>query len=129
MTKPYSFDLRERAVLLHDELGWPIREVAEALGISASCVSKWTSLKRRTGGVAPGKMGGHKKRTLSGGPAAWLERRMAESAFTLRGLVVELAEHGVKTDLRAVWVFAHDRNLSFKKNRAGHRTGPPGHRP
>ena len=128
MTNPYSLDLRERAVSLH-EMGWSIREVAETLGISASCVSKWTSLKRRTGSLAPGQMGGHKKRTLSGVPAAWLEQRMAQSAFTLRGLVAELAERGVKTDLRAVWVFAHDRHLSFKKNRAGRRTDPPRHRP
>lgn len=128
MTRPYSIDLRERAVA-RIEIGETIREAAEGLGISASCVSKWACLKRRTGSLSPGKMGGHKKRVLSGEPAVWLERRVAEAAFTLRGLVAELAERGVKTDTRAVWVFVHDLNLSFKKNRAGRRAGPSRRRP
>ncbi len=67
------------------------------------------------GQCAPGKIGGHKKRTLSGEIADWLRARMRGSAFTLRGLVVELAERGVKTQARAVWVFAHAEGLSFKK--------------
>jgi len=65
MTRPYSIDLRERA-LARVEKGETIRSVAGSFGISPSCVSKWGSLKRRTGEVAPGKVGGHKKRALSG---------------------------------------------------------------
>jgi transposase len=114
MTRPYSIDLRER-VVARLEKGEPIRSVAEAFGISASCVSKWGSLKRRTGDVAPGKVGGHKPRALSGDVADWLGSRMRESAFTLRGLVAELAERGVKTEARAVWVFVHAEGLSYKK--------------
>jgi transposase len=124
MTRAYSTDLRERAVALV-EAGMTIREAAEMLSISASCVPKWRALQRRTGGLSPGKIGGHKKRTLSGEVAEWLGGRMREAAFTLRGLVGELAERGIKTDSRAVWVFAHEQNLSFKKNRAGRRTGAP----
>jgi transposase len=74
-------------------------------------------------------MGGHRKRTLSGEAAEWLERRLSERAFTLRGLVEELGERGVNTGLRAVWVFVHDQGLSFKKNRAGRRADTPRHRP
>jgi putative transposase len=111
MTRPYSIDLRERA-LARVERGETTRSVAGSLGISPSCVSKWGSLKRRTGDVAPGKVGGHKKRALSGEIADWLRARMRESAFTLRGLVVELAERGVKTEARAVWVFARAEGLS-----------------
>jgi transposase len=124
MTQPYSIDLRERAVALV-EAGMTIREAAEMLDISPSCLPKWCALKRRTGSLSPGQIGGHKKRTLSGEPAEWLKRRMREAAFTLRGLVAELAEQGIKTDSRAVWVFAHEQNLSFKKNRARRRTGAP----
>ena len=65
MTRPYSNDLRERA-LARVEKGETIRSVAAALAVSPSCVSKWWTRKRRTGNVAPGKIGGHKKRTLSG---------------------------------------------------------------
>ncbi len=114
MTRPYSIDLRERG-LARVEKGETTRSVAGSLGISPSCVSKWGSLKRRTGEVAPGKVGGHKKRALSGEIADWLRARMRESAFTLRGLVAELAERGVKTEARAVWVFARAEGLSYKK--------------
>jgi transposase len=50
---------------------------------------------------------------------------MRAAAFTLRGLVAELAEQGIKTDSRAVWVFAHEQKLSFKKTvRAAEQVRP-----
>jgi len=128
MTRPYSIDLRERAVA-QIEAGETIREAADALGISPSCIAKWTKRKRETGSRMPGKMGGHRKRTLSGEAAVWLERRLAERAFTLRGLVEELGERGVTTGLRAVWVFVRDRQLTFKKNSASRRAVTSRYRP
>ena len=53
-----------------------------------------------------------------GADADWLRARLAEDAFTLRGLVAELAERGLKVDDRTMWAFAHAEGLSFKKNRA-----------
>jgi hypothetical protein len=35
---------------------------------------------------------------------------------TLRGLVAEFAERGLKVDYRSVWEFVHAKNLSFKKS-------------
>ena len=49
---------------------------------------------------------------------AWLRARMASEPFTLRELVVELAERGLRVDYRTMWKFAHGEGLSFKKNRA-----------
>jgi hypothetical protein len=43
---------------------------------------------------------------------------MADRAFTLRGLVAELAERGLKVDYRTMWTFAHAEGLSFKKRMA-----------
>ena len=128
MTRPYSIDLRELAVT-RAEAGETTREVADDLGISPSCVSKWMTLKRESGSLMPGKMGGHRKRTLSGEAAEWLERRLSQGTFTLRGLVEELGERGVNTGLRAVWVFVHDHRLSFKKNHASRGADAPRHRP
>jgi transposase-like protein len=71
MTRAYSEDLRERA-LRRADAGETIREIAAALQISPSCVSKWRKLRRETGGLAPGQIGGHKKRTLSDERAEWL---------------------------------------------------------
>ena len=103
MTKPLSMDIRERA-MARLEAGETVRAVAEALSIAPSSVVKWSERKRATGSVAPGKIGGRS--------------RMAEGAFTLRGLVAELAERGLKVDYRTMWAFAHAEGLSFKKNRA-----------
>jgi putative transposase len=117
MTAPYSMDLRERA-LARKEAGETNREIAAALRISPSCVSKWTKRKRETGSLAPAQVGGYKPRTLSGDCAAWLRARIASGPFTLRGLAAELAEQGIKSNARAVWVFVHAEGLSFKKNPA-----------
>jgi len=91
------------------------QEIAAALRISPSCVSKWAKRKRETGSLAPSQIGGYKPRTLSGERADWLRSRIAAGPFTLRGLSAELAERGIKTHPRAVWVFVHAEGLSFKK--------------
>jgi transposase len=57
-----------------------------------------------------------------------LKQRIREGAFTLRGLVRELADRGLKVDYRSVWNFVQAEKLSFKKNRRGQRTRPARHR-
>jgi putative transposase len=66
-------------------------------------------------------MGGHKPKAISGEHRAWLLERTKARDFTLRGLVAELAERGLKVDYRAVWNFVHAEKLSFKKSRGGRR--------
>jgi transposase len=62
-------------------------------------------------------MGGHKPKAIAGEHRAWLMRRIKKKDFTLRGLVAELAERGLKVDYRSVWNFVHAEKLSFKKKR------------
>ena len=62
--------------------------------------------------MAPGKMGGHRQKAISGEHRAWVLER-AKRDFTLRGLVTELAERGSKVDYRSVWEFVHAEKLSF----------------
>ena len=128
MTRPFSEDIRERA-LARADAGETVRSIAAALRISASCVTKWKNLRRETGGVSPGKIGGHKKPVLSSANADWLRERIRSGPFTLRKLTRELAARGIKTDVRAVWTFVHAEGLSFKKNDPSGRTGSPRHRP
>jgi putative transposase len=73
-------------------------------------------------------MGGHKPRAIRGEHEAWLLGRIDRDSFTLRGLVAELAERGLKTNYRAVWDFMHAQKRSFKKNSGGWRAGPSGRR-
>ena len=70
-------------------------------------MTKWKNLQRETGGIAPDKIGGYKKRVLSGANADWLRKRIRSGPFTLRKLTQELAARGIKTDVRAVWTFVH----------------------
>jgi putative transposase len=44
-------------------------------------------------------------------------QRCRKSDFTLRGLVTELAERGLKVDYHTVWDFVHAEKLSYKKRR------------
>ena len=113
MTRPYSEDLRERA-LARFAAGETIRAIGQALGIDPSCVPKWVKRKRETGGCA-GSIGGRKPRTLSGETAAWLRERLQSGPFTTRGLTAELADRGVKTDRRAVGFRSRGRSELQKK--------------
>lgn len=115
MTAPYSKDLRERA-MARRLAGETHREIAAALRVAPSCISKWARRERETGSVDPAQIGGRKPRTLSGEVAYWLRERIASGPVTLRGLTAELAERGVKTRPRAVWVFLREERLSYKKN-------------
>lgn len=121
MTRPYSMDLRDRAVgrVLAGE---SVRAVASALSISAATVVRWSQRYRKTGSAEPGKVGGHRRGILSG-HRDWLLARTNED-FTLRGLVAELIDRGVKVDYVQVWRFVHAEGLSFKKKRAARRTAP-----
>jgi putative transposase len=93
MTAPYSVDLRERA-LARRGAGETNREIAVALRISPSCVSKWTKRKRETGSLAPAQIGRLQPRRLLAESADWLSGRSAAGPFTLRGLSAELANGG-----------------------------------
>jgi putative transposase len=127
MAKPYSMDLRERA-MRRLARGETVRQVAAALSVAPSTVVKWSLRLRRTGAVTPGRTGGRRPRAIRGEHEAWLQARAREADFTLRGLVAELAARGLAVDYRTMWSFIHREGLSFKKNRARQRTGSPRHR-
>jgi putative transposase len=122
MGRPYSLDLRERAVAAVEVGGLSRQEAARRFGVAASTVINWVRQFRELGHVEPGQMGGHKPRAISGGHREWLISRCKGGDFTLRGLVAELAtERELKVDYRSVWAFVHAEGLSFKKNAAARR--------
>jgi len=130
MGKPYSMDLRERVVAAVEHDGLSRRQAAGRFGVAVSTAINWVRRCRETGSVAAGKMGGHRPKKIAGEYRAWLlDRIRGAKDFTLRGLVVELAERGLKVDYRTVWDFVHAEKLSFKKNTARQRTGPSRRRP
>jgi transposase len=121
MGKPYSVDLRRRVVAAI-EAGMSRNQAARQFGVAISTAIGWMQRVEQTGSVAPGQMGGHKPKAISGEHAVWLSQRIRAGDFTLRGLVAELGVRGLKVDYRSVWAFVHSEKLSFKKKRGGWRT-------
>jgi transposase len=121
MARAYSLDLRERVVAAVQN-GTPCRAVANTFGISPASVVKWSQRFRASGTAAAKPMGG--KRPFALGPERdWvLSRITAKPDITLRALVAELAERGVKVSLFAAWHFLEKEGISFKKKPARKRT-------
>ena len=117
MAKPYSMDLRERVVAAVEEGGLSRREAAARFGVGESSAIRWVARFRETGSVAPGQMGGHKRKAIRDEHRDWLLERTKGGDFTLRGLVGELAARGLKVDYHTMWDFVHAEKLSFKKRR------------
>ena len=115
MTRPYSNDLRERVVSAF-ESGESCRSVAGRFGVAVSSVVKWRQRHRATGSVAPGKMGGHRKRVLDAHRGFIVEQLKQTPHLTLHGLKDILARRGVIMSHQAVWRFLKSEGLSFKKN-------------
>jgi len=115
MTRPLSNDLRERVVAAV-LAGERCRSVAARFGVAVSSVVKWSQRHRATGSVAPGKMGGHRKRVLEPHRAFIVERLRETPHLTLHGLKDELAARGVTVSHNAVWLFLRREGLRFKKN-------------
>lgn len=115
MVRPLSNDLRERAVAALAG-GESCRSVAARFGVAVSSVVKWSQRHRATGSVAPGKIGGHRKRTLEPHRAFIQERINQIPHLTLHRLKDELAARGVIVSHNAVWLFLRREGLRFKKN-------------
>jgi putative transposase len=122
MTRPYSNDLRERAVAAL-EAGQSCRVVAKRFGVAVSTVVKWHQRYRATGSVSPGKIGGHRRVLLEPHRAFIAERIEQTPHLTLHGLKDELAARGVKVSHNAVWMFLRREGLRFKKNAVRSRAG------
>lgn len=115
MTRPYSNDLRERVVGAV-EAGASCRAVAARFGVAVSSVVKWSQRYRRTGSVAPGKVGGHRRPILEPHRDFIVERIKQEPHLTLHRLKDELAARGVAVSHNTVWQFLRRQGLRFKKN-------------
>ena len=125
MGKPYSMDLRERVVAAVMTGGLSCNQAAKQFGVGISTAINWMQRLRETGSVAPGKVGGHRPKSISGEHEVWLLQRITDGEFTLRGLVREFAERGLKANYLSIWRFVHAEKLSFKKSMvAGERDRP-----
>jgi putative transposase len=95
--------------------GESCRSVASRFDVAVSSVVKWSQRQRRTGSVAPGKMGGHRPVLLAPHRDFIAQRVQAQPHLTLHGLKDELAARGVIVSHNTVWTFLRREGLRFKK--------------
>jgi putative transposase len=117
MVRPYSNDLRERLVRAVLKGGLSCHQAAAQFGVAISTAINWVRRFQETGSVEPDQIGGYRPKKISGRHRDWLVRRCRTADFTLRGLVAELAQRGLKVDYKTVWEFVHAEKLSYKKRR------------
>ena len=121
MARPLSNDLRERTVMAVRE-GASCRVVAARFGVAVSSVVKWSQRARRTGSVAPGKMGGHRRPILAPHREFILGKLRERPETTLHEMKdLLLAERGVRVSHDTVWRFLRAARQSYKKRPAGQR--------
>ena len=83
---------------------------------------KWAQRARRTGSVAPGQMGGHRRPILAPHRdfvLARLKERPETTLVEMRELLV--AERGVRVSLDTIWRFLRAERQTYKKRPAGER--------
>lgn len=122
MGRPYSLDLRER-VIAAILSGMSCREAAERFDVSPSSAIRWAERNRKTGSSEALPMGGKRPFSLEM-ERPWVLARMAEKPdISLRALLAELRERGVKVSYYAVWHIVRRSGLTSKKNTARQRAG------
>jgi len=117
MGRAYSNDLRERVVKAVVKGGLSRNQAAAQFGVAISTAINWVRRFHETGSVEPDQIGGYRPKKIAGSHRDWLVQRCRKADFTLRGLVAELAERGLKVDYRTMWDFVHAEKLSHKKRR------------
>jgi transposase len=119
MTKPYSEDLRIRAVEAVSN-GMSRRQAAKVFKVGASSVIRWTQLHDQTGTVAGKPMGGSRGTSIEGSDRKWLLRLIASQPdLTLEEMRRELAEQrNLAVGHGSVWRFCDREKLSLKKKLA-----------
>jgi len=115
MGRPYSDELRERVVRSVIKGGLSRHQAAAQFGVGISTAINWVQRFHETG-VKPDQIGGYRPKKIAGPHREWLMQR-CRTDFTVRGLVAELAERGLKVDYRTMWEFVHAEKLSYKKRR------------
>lgn len=124
MGKPYSKDLRERAVSAVSE-GMSRHEAAELFRVGVASVVRWVRRYEQAGELSARPMGGSRGSRIEGADRKWLlERIAAQPDLTLQELRRELAQQrGLQVGYGSVWRFCAREKLTFKKKPARRPAG------
>jgi transposase len=124
MTKPYSEDLRIRAVEAVRN-GMSRRQVAHLFQVGASSVIRWSEQHDETGSVAAKPMGGSRGPKIEGADREWLLQLIAEQPdLTLEEMRSELArQRGLSVGHGSIWRFCDREKQTLKKKPARRSAG------
>src|SRR3954463_10491875 len=125
MPAPYSQDLRER-VIGFMALGGSARAAAIRFDVSVSSAVRWAQRWRAEGHARPRAMGGDRRSRLGEHRAKVLQWVARQPDMTLQEIRRALAVCGITVGLSTVHRFLAAHNLTFKKDPACGRAGPPG---
>jgi len=130
MARPLSLDLRERIVAAV-EGGLSCRAAAERFRVSESCAIKLLHRWKRTGSLAPGRMGGSKRFALEPHEALVRALVAAQPDATLDELEARLADEAIEVGRTSIHRFLKALGLTLKKRRSmpANRTGPTSPKP
>ena len=82
--RAYSVDLRERVVAAVETGGLSCHGAAAQFGVGVSTAVRWVERLRKTGSVAPSKIGGYKPRAIAGEHRTWLLADQGEGFHSAR---------------------------------------------
>src|SRR3954463_12703138 len=116
MPRPYSMDLRERAVEAV-ESGASRREIAEIFKVGVSSVIRWCQRWSETGSAAPKRSGGGVLPIEE--HLDWVLGLIAKPPdLTLEEILAAMAKQGIPGSRSALQRFFDRHNVSFKKKPA-----------
>jgi len=116
MPRPYSTDLRERAVEAV-ESGASRREIAEIFKVGVSSVIRWCQRWSETGSAAPKRSGGSVSPLEE--HSDWILALIAKQPdLTLEEILAAMAKQGIPGSRSALQRFFDRHNVSFKKKPA-----------
>ena len=125
MGKSLSDDLRVRVVKAV-EAGTSRRQAAARFGVSVSSAIRWVCAWRDRGEIRAKPQGGDRRSGRIEAHAEFLLEQVAQTPdVTLAELQALLFERGVAVGIGTVWRFFDRHQISFKKNHARRRAGPP----
>ncbi len=116
MPAPLSADLRER-IVASVEGGSSRRAAAERFLVAPSSAVRLMQRVKRTGSIAPGKVGGHRRPILEPHEAKLRAMLGARPDITLAEIKAELERLGVVVGLTAIHTMLYRLGLRFKKRR------------
>lgn len=123
MTKGYSKDLRERAVVMVEE-GESRREVARILNLAPSTAVRWLDRWATTGSVEAKPGTGHSRSPLKAHEQWLLDLVAKEPDLTLEEIRERLQrEKKLEVAVSSVWRFYDRHEITFKKSPARGRAG------